>query len=121
MKRFFFPVFFVILLSSCQHLYTYRFPNESEQKRFADSLKWSYSGSMITSIPVADEQGRIYRLPITAKTKIEVKTIYGEMYRFYIQSITITGDDGFLGTNQMWRGYELLNHTERTIMVREVA
>ena len=93
----------------------------SEQKRIsADSLKWGYSGMTITSIPVVDENGNMFRLTITPKTKIEVKTVYGESYRFYIQSINITGNDGFLGTDQMWSGFELRNHTQKIIMVREI-
>src|SRR5437763_15527893 len=117
MKYSFLPVSFLVFLTGCQTLYTYRLPNESEQKRYADSLHWSYNVNTITAIPVVDDNGNIFRLRVTPKTKIEIKTIYGEVYRFYIQSIKITGDNGFLGTNQMWSGYELLNHSQRTVMV----
>src|SRR5437016_1680119 len=107
-KIFYYPLFLLFVFASCQTLYSYRLPSESEQKRNpADSLRWGYSGSLITSIPVVDDKGIIYRLPVISKTKIEVKTVYGEFYRFYLQSIKISGDDGFLGTNQTWTGYEL--------------
>lgn len=106
--------------AACQTLYTYRLPNESEKKFFKDSLHWGYAGNIITSVPVVGDDGRVYRLPITPKTKIEIKTIYGDMYRFYIQSITISGDEGILST-QMWSGYELFNHTQKSILVREIS
>ncbi len=113
---------FIIALafSSCQTLYSYRLPNESEQKHFPkDSLRWGYAGSMITSIPVVDGEGNIFRLAVTSKTKIEVKSIYGDLYRFYLQSIIISGDESILGS-QLWEGYDLLSHAKRTIQVHEV-
>ena len=116
-------ILFIIALafSSCQTLYSYRLPSESEQARFPkDSLRWGYAGSMITSIPVVDGDRNIFRLPVTSKTKIEVKSIYGDLYRFYIQSITITGDESILGT-KLWEGYDLLSHSQRTIQVHEVS
>lgn len=74
----------------------------------------------ITSIPVIDGEGNMFRLPITPKTKIEVKTVYGEVYKFYIQSIKITGEDGFLGGDQMWSGYDLINHVQKIVIVKEI-
>lgn len=120
-KEFLLYTFILLFLSSCQTLYSYRFPNESEQKRFpTDSLRWGYSGMTITSIPVVDQEGNMFRLAITPKTKIEVKTVYGEVYKFYIQSIKITGEDGFLGGDQMWTGYDLFNHVQKVVIVKEI-
>ena len=114
--------FLICLLAfiSCQTLYTYRLPDEIERKRFADSLHWGYSGSMITSIPVVDANGSIYRLSVTPKTKIEIVTVYGEKYRFYLQTVKIDGDDGMLGIAKLWSGYDLLNHTQKSVMVQEI-
>ena len=119
-KNFLYPLFFLTLLSSCQTLYTYRLPSESEKKQYGDSLHWGYSGNTIRSIPVVDGNGAMFRLVVTPKTKIEVKTIYGEMYRFFIQTITVSGDEGFIGMTQTWTGYELLNHAQKTILVRDI-
>ena len=109
-----------IIFAACQTLYTYRLPNESEKKIFKDSLHWGYSGNVIASLPVVDIDGRVYRLAVTPKTKIEVKTTYGDIYRFYIQSITISGEEGIIST-QSWTGYELLSHTQRTLLVHEIS
>lgn len=111
---------FLFLFISCQTLYSYRLPNESERKRFADSLNWGYSGSTITSIPVVDGNGSIYRLAVTPKTKIEVKTVYGNLYRFYLQTIRINGSDDMFGMDKTWTGYDLLNHAPVTILAQEV-
>ena len=120
-KKLYLLIIIALAFSSCQTLYSYRLPNESEQNHFPkDSLHWGYAGSMITSIPVVDGDGNIFRLPVTPKTKIEVKSIYGDLYRFYIQSITITGDESILGT-KLWQGYDLLSHSQRTIQVHEVS
>jgi hypothetical protein len=95
--------------------------NESEQKRFPkDSIAWGYTGMTITSIPVVDGEGKMFRLQLTPKTKIEVKTVYGEVYKFYIQSIKISGTDGFLGGDQMWEGYDIFNHVQKSIFVKEI-
>ena len=110
----------LLLFAACQTLYTYRLPNESERTRFADSLSWGYSGSTITSIPVVDGNGSIYRLAVTPKTKIEVKTVEGVIYRFYLQTVKISGDDGLLGTSKTWSGYDLFNHTNVAVLVHEV-
>ena len=112
-------MFFLFVFASCQTLYSYRLPNESERTRFADSLHWGYSGSTIISIPVVDGNGNIFRLAVTPKTKIEVKTIYGELFRFYLESIKVSGDNSFLG-NKMWSGFELLNHSEVSVMVHDI-
>ena len=63
----------------------------------------------------------MYRLTVTPKTKIEVKTVENVNYRFYIQSIKIAGEPGFIGSTQTWSGYELLNHVPVSILVREVS
>ena len=116
-----FVLFISLIFTSCQTLYTYRLPTENEQKRLPpDSTRWGYAGSTITSIPVVDGIGNIFRLAVTPKTKIEVKSIYGDLYRFYIQSIIITGDESILGT-KLWQGYDLLSHSQRTIQVHEVS
>ena len=114
-------VLVLISLSSCQTFYTYHLPTDSDKKRFpADSLKWGYSGSSITSIPAVDADGKVFRLHVTPKTKIEVKSTYGELLRFYLQTIKVTGDEGMLGANHLWTGYDLLTHSERSILVQEV-
>jgi hypothetical protein len=111
----------LVFLASCATSYHYRLPNEAETKRFgADSLRWKFEGSKPVEIPVVDADGKVYRLSVSEKLKIEVKTTEGVKYRFYLQSIAITGGDSFLGENQMWKGYDLLSHTERTIMSKEV-
>ncbi|HEY6171512.1 MAG TPA: hypothetical protein VIX80_04545 [Candidatus Kapabacteria bacterium] len=111
----------LVFLTSCATTYNYRLPGEDETKRFgADSLRWKFEGAKPVEIPVVDTDGKVYRLPVTEKLKIEVKTTEGVKYRFYLQSIAITGAGSFLGENQMWRGYDLLSHTERTIMSKEV-
>ena len=110
----------LLLFAACQTLYSYRLPNESEQKRFADSVHWGYSGSTITSIPVVDGNGSIFRLAVTPKTKIEVKTVYGNIYRFYLQTVKINGTDNMLGIDKTWTGYDLLNHAPVTILAQEV-
>lgn len=111
----------LVFLASCATTYNYRLPSEAETKRYgADSLRWKFEGAKPIEIPVVDADGRAYRLPVTEKLKIEVKTTEGVKYRFYLQSIAVTGNGGFLGENQMWRGYDLLSHTDRTIMSKEV-
>ncbi len=110
----------LLLFTACQTLYTYRLPDESERKRFADSVHWGYSGSMISSIPVVDGNGSIYRLAVNPKTKIEIVTVYGEKYRFYLQTVKINGDNELLGMGKMWSGYDLLNHTQKSVMVQEI-
>ena len=112
----------LLLFASCGSFYYYRLPNESEQKRIpADSLRWGYSGTTITNIAVADESGNFYRLPVTPKTKVEIKTTFGETYRFYLQAITIQENDALLGTTQTWTGYDVLQHIRRTVKVSELA
>ncbi|MEP7234046.1 MAG: hypothetical protein ABI778_02000 [Ignavibacteriota bacterium] len=120
MRKVLFAILPLMLLAACQTLYTYHLPNEDQQKRFADSLHWGYSGSTIMSLPVIGEDGTLFRLPVTPKTKLEVRTEDGSNYRFYIQSIKISGDAGVLGSDQTWTGYELLNHTQVTLLVREI-
>lgn len=111
----------LVFLASCATTYSYRLPGDIETKRYgADSLRWKFEGVKPVEIPVVDADGKVYRLPVTEKLKIEVKTTEGVKYRFYLQSIAITGGDSFLGENQMWRGYDLISHTDRTIMSKEV-
>jgi hypothetical protein len=110
-----------LLLSSCAKQYMYRFPSENERKQYkVEDLRWSYKGTVPDTITVTDGD-RLYRLPVTDKTKLEVYTTYNEKYKFYLQSIAITGEGEFLGSNQMWRGYDLLSHTDRTVAMREIA
>lgn len=111
----------LVFLISCATTYNYRLPGEKEIKRYgADSLKWKFVGAKPIEMPVVDADGAVYRLPVTDKLKIEVKTTEGVKYRFYLQSIAVTGEGDFLGTMQMWRGYDLLSHTDRTVMVKEI-
>ncbi|MEI8134680.1 MAG: hypothetical protein WCH46_06325 [bacterium] len=115
-----FALVVLVAIIGCQTLYTYRLPTESELHKYADSLKWTYSGNTITSIPVADGMGRMFRLSVTPKTKIQVKTVYGEIYKFYIQTLVVSGEEAFIGSSQTWTGYELLNHTKVTIMAHDI-
>lgn len=110
-----------LFLSSCAKQYLYRFPSENERKQYkVEDLRWSYKGTTPDTITVTDGD-HLYRLPVTDKTKLEVHTTYGEKYKFYLQSIGITGEGEFLGSNQLWRGYDLLTHTDRTVAMREIA
>ncbi len=106
----------------CQTVYNYRLPSESEKKRNPpDSTKWIYDGGQVVCIPVVDDNGAFYKLPITPKTKIEIKDIYGTTYRFYLQSIRVDDNDMSLGGGKRWTGYELLNHAQATIAVIDIA
>jgi len=110
-----------LLLNSCAKQYLYRFPSENERKQYTfEDLHWSYKGTVPDTITVTDGD-HLYRLPVTDKTKLEVYTTYNDKYKFYLQSIAITGEGEFLGSNQMWRGYDLLTHTDRTVAMREIA
>lgn len=110
-----------LLLASCAKQYLYRFPTETERNRYKpEELRWTYDGIAPDTIVVTDGE-KLLRLPVTDQTKLEVRTTYGETYRFQLRSITVTGEGEFLGSNQMWRGYDLIAHVERTVQVREIA
>jgi hypothetical protein len=110
-----------VLLSSCASYYTYRFPNEKETKRYTkDALSWTYTESKVTEIPVVSEDGTLYRLPVTSKTKLEAHSTYGMSYRFYLQSITVNGGEGLFGSADTWTGYELLSHTQQTVALKDL-
>jgi hypothetical protein len=99
----------------------YRFPSEAERRQYKpEDIRWSYKGTTPDTIAVTDGE-KLFRLPVTDKTKLEVYTTYGDKYRFQLQTIVVTGEGEFLGSNQMWRGFDLLSHADRTVAVREVA
>ena len=112
----------LLFLSSCgQTLYTYRLPNEKEKKRYAvDSLKWTFDANVLKAIPVVGDDGKVMRLAVTPKTKIEIRTSYQDMYRFYLQSIRVSGGEALIGSGDSWTGYDLIQHAERTILSREI-
>jgi hypothetical protein len=103
-----------VLLSSCATYYTYRFPNETETKRYPkDALSWTYIEGKVSEIPVVSEDG-------TSKTKLEAHSTYGMSYRFYLQSITVGGGGGLIGSADTWTGYELLSHTQQTVSLKDL-
>jgi len=112
----------VILLASCQPSYYYHFPKESEARLIrADSLHWKYVGGVIAQVPVADDAGHLYWLDVTDKTKLLIKSIYGEEYRLNLRSIEISDNDaGLFGPSGVWTGYEVREHVRRSIPAREV-
>jgi hypothetical protein len=124
MSKKFFYLFFLgaLLLEACQASYRYRLPNEAEKHRNPpDSTRWTYSGQTIVSIPVADDNGLFYRLPITSKTKVEVKDVYGTVYKFYLQSMRVEDADISLGGGKLWVGYELLTHAQSRVLTDEIS
>ena len=111
----------LLLLASCAKQHLYRFPSENERKQYRmEDLKWSYIGTIPDTITVTDGD-RLYRLPVTDKTKLEVYTTSNEKFRFILQSIVVTQGAEFFGSDQIWRGYDQLSHAERTIGMREIA
>lgn len=111
----------LLLLSSCAKQHLYRFPSEHERNQYrVEDLKWSYIGTIPDTITVTDGD-HLYRLPVTDKTKLEVYTTSNEKFRFTLQSIVVTQGAEFLGSDQIWRGYDQLSHAERTIGMREIA
>lgn len=67
------------------------------------------------------ENNKMYRLDVTPKTKLEALTVFGEKFQFYLQTITVDGSaDGLIGSGQSWTGYELHDHVQRTVAVKEV-
>ncbi len=112
----------LLFLASCgQTLYTYRLPSEKEKKQYAvDSLKWVFESSIVKSIPVVGNDGKMLRLAVTPKTKVEIRTSYNDLYRFYLQSIIVSGGEALIGSGDSWTGYDLIQHAERTILSREI-
>jgi hypothetical protein len=90
-------------LTSCQTLYFYHFPTEREMQSIqSDSLKWNYAANILVQIPVAAEAGNVYFPDATnktklEKTKLEIKSIFGDAYSFYLRSTTVAG-----GNNRMF-------------------
>jgi hypothetical protein len=126
MKLFIAAVFIILvgcLSSSCAPTYFYHFPTEGELKTYhIDSVRWKYAANSITQIPVSDDAGKLYWLDVTDKTKIEVKTTEGVLYRFYLQSLVVTNNElGLFGPSAIWTGYDLLTHSNRSVMAREVS
>jgi hypothetical protein len=112
----------LVAVIGCQASFQYRLPTDAERSRNApDSTKWEYSGNTISSVVVADDNGRFFRLPVGPKTKIEVKDLYGTTYRFYLQSLTVSDNDASLGGGKLWSGYELLNHSEVKVAVSDIS
>jgi hypothetical protein len=110
------------LLQACQASYRYRLPSDAERQRNpADSTRWGYSGQTVISIPVVDEDGLFYKLPVTAKTKLEAKDVYGTTYKFYLQSIRVEDEDVSIGGGKLWTGYELLTHTQARVSTSELS
>jgi len=107
----------------CQSMIVYHFPKEKELIGIkADSLKWKYSGRTVLKVPVADDNGLLWWLDVTPKTKLEVLSTEKEVYRFYLRSLVITDDaDGIFGSSALWTGYDLLQHTNRSLPAREIS
>ncbi len=115
-------VVLALLLGSCQHLYTYGLPDADMQKRFpAEKIKWDYQDNVVTKITVLGEDGKMYRLAVTPKTKLEATTIYGEVYTFYLQGIKVDNAIGITGDSKSWTGYELHDHAVRTVFIRDIS
>jgi hypothetical protein len=110
-------------LVSCQRQYYYTFPQESQLKGISpDSVKWKYDGPVIVKVPVADNRGKLFWLDVTPTTKLEVTTVYGDTYRFYLRTITIANaETGILGTSAQWSGYDIREHAVRTVQAREIS
>ena len=112
----------LLALSSCQTQYFYTLPTHEASKRFPpEKMKWEYTNKIVTKVPVIGENNKMYRLDVTPKTKLEALTVYGEKFQFYFQTITVEGSvDGLIGSGQSWTGYELHDHAQRTVAVKEV-
>jgi hypothetical protein len=112
----------LLVLIGCAPQFYYHFPKENELRGIrADSLKWRYAANSVVQVPVASDEGKLYWLDVTPKTKLEIKATDGVIYRFYLQSIHIENDqDGILGTSAIWTGYDLLEHVRRSVFAREI-
>lgn len=108
-------------LIGCNSYYRYRLAGEDDLKRYGiHNLYWKFEVLKPVEITVFDNDSSAYRLDVTEQTRIEVKTTEGIVYRFYLQSITLGGKGGFIEDSQIWRGYDLLSHTERTVALSNV-
>lgn len=113
----------LLLLAGCQRTYTYEFPKDPQRsyRPVEDLLRWRYEGSTVVNVPVRDEQGRLARLAVTPKTKLEVKTIYGDLHRFQLQTVVVDKDaEGIFGMNAKWTGLDMLQHANRTVFAKEI-
>jgi hypothetical protein len=112
-----------VCLASCQRQYYYTFPQESQLKGIQpDSVQWQYEGAIIVKVPVVDNRGKLFWLDVTPTTKLEVTTIDGDTYQFYLRTITIANAEaGILGSNAQWSGYDIREHAVRTIRAREIS
>lgn len=110
-------------LVSCQQQYYYHFPKEEESKGIrSDSLRWKYAGNTLMQVPVADDQGKLYWLTVTDKTKLDVTSVYGDVYRFNLRSIEVSNPtDGLFGQSATWTGLDLREHARRTIAAKDIA
>jgi hypothetical protein len=115
------PLLFLVF--SCGRTYIYQFPPAPEKRvrPLEDWNRWHYQGSTLLNVPVVDLDGNRGRLAVGPKTKLEVKTIYGDLHRFQLQSIVIDKDaEGIFGMNAKWTGYDLLQHASRTVFAKEI-
>ncbi len=88
----------------------------------SDSLKWKYAANTVVQVPVADDAGKVYYLDVTDKTKLEIKSIFGDVYRFYLRSTTIDGaNEGMFGSNARWSGFDLREHATRYVVSSEIS
>lgn len=113
----------LLLLGSCQKIYTYRIVSPAQVKNIpADSLKWQYSAGIVTSIPVQPiDDERIMRLAVDESTQLVLKTTERDEYRLQLRSVVVEDKgDGLLGATTSWRGYDLRQHALRSVMIREV-
>jgi len=112
----------LLALTSCQPAYYYHFPNEKELHAIkADSVKWRYSGKTIVQVPVSDSKGTLHWLDVNDKTKVVIKTVMGEEYRFYLRSIeTSENGENLFGSGSQWTGYDVREHVKRTVAVKDI-
>lgn len=110
-----------IALHGCMPQYRYELARPSEYRgQLADSLRWEYSGDVITGVWVRNN-GEVQRLGVGPKTILEVRTTSNELYRFYLQSIEVQDNgEGVVGATTVWRGYDTRQHAKRSVLLREV-
>jgi len=111
----------LLFLTSCQHLFYYSLPDPQLKKRFSpEQMNWQYSNGTVTKITVLSEDNRLYHLDVTPKTKLQATSVYGEVYTFYLQTIKVEDAAAIVGEGKSWTGYEIHDHTTRTIYIRDI-